>query len=325
MNLHPFYRVDPQAWLFTSNKDVAYAQRRALGNPDLGENEIEEYVRQWVLHELIGTYKYPRDWLGERIIIEETVQMATMEKEADISIKNDRGRTFLYVETKAGGISDAEFAKAERQLEGYLASTHTATVGMVTDGSQRRTKVIQKKIDPNDFDYIPDIPEYALGNAHKQANKLVREHPDPTNPERKTSLDAIDARYEGILFDCHSIIRDIDGLHDDEALDEMCKIIYTKIFDERTTKEGEDFRFQTYIYGNTEEMAASVRDRYQEARQYDINVYAQRIPNYERSRGVFKSSLRLSSLAVSRVVEQLQRYSFIDSKQDIKASHRTPD
>ncbi|MEY2911246.1 MAG: hypothetical protein RLZZ184_555 [Cyanobacteriota bacterium] len=318
MKIKPFYRVDPKDWLLTTNKDVIAAQKRAIENCHLTENEIEEYVRQWVLRELITTYNYPQDWLGERIIVEQTVQMATMEKEADISIKNDRGRTFLYIETKVSGISNTEFSKAERQLEGYLSSTHTATVGMVTDGTPRHTKVIQKKIDPNDFDYIPDIPEYRSGTATLQASKLVRGRPDPNNLDRKTGLNPINEKYENILFECHSIIRDVDGLHDDEALDEMCKMIYTKIYDERTTKIGEDFRFQTYIYGNLEEVAASIRDRYTEARDYDIQTYAQRIPNYERSRGVFKSNLRLSSLAVTRVVEILQDYSFIDTHQDIK-------
>jgi len=69
---------------------------------ELGINnkkQIEEYVRQWVLKELIENYGYPKVWLGERIIVEETVQMATMEKQADISIKNERHKTFLYIET----------------------------------------------------------------------------------------------------------------------------------------------------------------------------------------------------------------------------------
>ena len=54
--------------------------------------------------------------------------------------------------------------------------------------------------------------------------------------------------YERVLFECHSAARDVDGLHDDEALDEICKVIYAKIFDERNiTKqpEGTAFRFQT--------------------------------------------------------------------------------
>ena len=319
MKIRPFYRIPPQDWLLTTNGDVAAAQSKALEDPQMDERNIEEYVRQWVLRELIETYGYPKEWLGERIIVEETVQVATMKKEADISIKNERGKTYLFVETKKSAISEPEFAEAERQLEGYLSATHTATIGMVTDGTPPRTKVKLKKIDPNDFDYIPDIPSYNAGEL-RQKVKLVREILDDPTKGKRTGLKPITEKYTDILFQCHSAIRSIDNLHDDESLDELCKVIYTKIYDERLTMQkeiGTAFVFQTYG-GNTEEIASNIRDLYDEARRSDINVYAQRIPNYERSRGVFKDQIRLSSAALLRVVELLQNYSFIDSTTDIK-------
>ena len=293
-----------------------------MENPQLSEQNIEEYVRQWVLQELIETYDYPEEWLGERIVVEETVQMATMKKEADISIKNERGKTYLFVETKSLGVSDTEFLSAERQLEGYLSATHTATIGVVTDGSPARTKAKIKKIDPNDFDYIPDIPSYKVGEL-KQKVKLIREIPtDLTNltKGKQTGLKPIGEEYTDVLFRCHSAIRSIDNLHDDESLDELCKVIYTKIYDERQTMSkdvGTAFIFQTYG-GNTEEIASNIRDLYEEARNTDLERYAQRIPNYEHSRGVFKDQIKLSSAALLEVVELLQNYSFVDSATDIK-------
>lgn len=245
--------------------------------------------------------------------------MATMLKEADVSIKNERYKTFLYIETKKSGIPRPEYDLAEGQLMGYLSSTHTATIGMVTDG--RTTKCIVKKIDPNDFDYIPDIPVYNIAGV-KQKTKLVREvTPEMLKSGVKTGLTPITEKFEDILFRSHSAIRDIDGLHSDEALDELSKIIYAKIYDERQTvdsKMGESFRFQIYGAGNTEEIASNIRDLYKEAVDRDLAIYSQRIPNYERSRGVFKQQIRLSSNALVKVVEILQHYSFLDSKGDIK-------
>ncbi|MFG1461184.1 MAG: type I restriction enzyme HsdR N-terminal domain-containing protein [Thermoplasmataceae archaeon] len=319
MKIKPFYKISPDNWLLTSNPDVAFARRKAEENPNLDEKQIEEYVRQWVLKELIDTYNYPKDWLGERIIVEETVQIATMTKQADISIKNERNKTFLYVETKNSSITGVDFDKAEKQLMGYLSSTHTATVGMITNGLT--TKVLVKKIDPNDFDYISDIPSYNQ-NASKQKSKLVLEVTDEmTKAGRKTGLTPITDKYEDILFQAHSVIRARDGLHDDEALDELSKLIYTKIYDERQTinlPPGTAFRFQIYGAGNTEEIASDIRDLYNEAKDKDLELYSQRIPNYERSRGVFRQQIRLSSNSLVRVVEILQNYSFIDSKGDIK-------
>ncbi len=322
-NLGKFILIPPEEWLFGTHGDVTDAKRRAEdyrrlnGSYDGSELLIEEFVRQWVLRRLVESYKYPTEWLGERIIIEEPVKMGSTEKEADISIKNANRRTFLYVETKKRGISEEEFNAAERQLETYLASTHTATIGMVTDGDRVRT--VRKKIDPNDFEYIPDLPAFGLETKVKV--QLVRELPSSPTLGRSTGLKPLDAEYERLLFDCHSAARDADGLHSDEALDEICKVIYAKIYDERSVtkqNEGTPFRFQTYGASNASEVASNIRVLYEEARSADIEIYSKRIPGYERSRGVFKSQIRLSDSALYRIVERLQEYSLIDSKADIK-------
>ena len=323
-NVPAFALVVPIDWHFRTHGDVAEASRRANdyarrnGTFEGAEYQIEEFVRQWVLRFLIEEYDYPLEWLGERIIIEEPVKMGSTSKEADISIKNANRRTFLYVEAKKRGISSEEFDEAERQLETYLASTHTATIGMVTDGD--RVKVLRKKIDPNDFEYVPDLPPY--GREMKAHTRLVRTVPS-TEDQRVTGLRRIEDNYDRVLFDCHSIVRDVDGLHDDEALDELCKVIYAKIFDERSTTkmdEGTAFRFQMYGAANASEVASEIRTLYEDARQTDINIYSKRIPGYERSRGVFKQQIRLSDVALFRVVESLQHYSLIDSATDIKGA-----
>lgn len=317
-----FELINPKDWLFSTHGDVLEGKRRAEEyflqhkTYEGAEFVIEEFVRQWALKCIIGKYKYPSEWLGERIIIEELVKMGSTEKEADISIKNSNRRTFLYVETKKRGIAEAEFKEAERQLETYLASTHTATIGMVTDGD--RIKTLRKKIDPNDFDYIPDFPAFGLETKIKF--QLVRDIPDDV-PGSPTGLKILESDYERVLFDCHSSARDVDGLHDDEALDEICKVIYTKVYDERTTTKqpvGTPFRFQTYGASNASEVASNIRVIYEEARTADIEIYSKRIPGYERSRGVFKAQIKLSDTALYRVVERLQEFSIIDSNADIK-------
>lgn len=244
-----FFIIEPDKWLFPTHGDVLDGKRRALeyfsihNTYEGAEFQIEEFVRQWALAQLINEYKYPKEWIGERLIIEEPVKMGSTEKEADISLKNSTRRTFIYIEVKKRGICEDDFNKAERQLESYLSSTHTATIGLVTDGD--RIRAIRKKIDPNDFEYIPDI--YSYGGAQANQVKLVREIPE-TGDKTKTGLTPISADYERLLFECHSIVRDIDGLHADEALDELSKVLYVKIYDEKTTvKKGEnaEFRFQS--------------------------------------------------------------------------------
>lgn len=274
-----------------------------------------------MLSELIKSYKYPKSWLGEKIIVEETVQVASTEKESDISIKNDRGRTYIFIETKAASVTGSEFEKAERQLETYLSATHTATIGLLTNGLT--TKIIRKKVNPNDFEYIADIPEYGLPEGAR--SKLIRDIDIIKNSNGKVGLEPLPKRSQNILFEAHSAMRDIDGLHDDNALDELSKIIYTKIFDERIISQSDpnkivEFRFQTYGKSNASEIASEIRDLYKDACDYDLRIYAQRIPGYDRSRGVFREQIGLSDVALSRVVEIIQDYSIIDANSDIKSA-----
>ena len=214
MKLREFYRIPPDEWLFQDNSDVMVAKRRAETDPSANESTIEEYVRQWVLKEIIETYNYPREWIGERIVIEETVRMGSTEKQADISIKNSGHKTYLYIETKNEGASQPQFDAARGQLETYLSATHTATIGMVTDST--RVQVLEKKIDPNDFNLIPDIPSYDKDRI-RYKSVLVREVVQDDQPRQKTGLKPLTSQLENLLFDCHSLIRDIDGLHDDEV------------------------------------------------------------------------------------------------------------
>ena len=321
MKLQPFYKVPPAEWLLSANMDVAVARNRALTEPDKTEYQIEEYVRQWILKELISSYRYPREWLGEKIVVEEIVPVATADKESDISIKNDRGRTYIYLETKSSSVAGADFDRAERQLETYLSATHTATIGLLTNGLT--TRIVRKKVNPNDFEYIPDIPEYGAAIANR--GKLVRDLQSVASGKGKVGLTPLPQRYQAVLFEAHSAMRDIDGLHDDNALDELAKVVYAKIYDERmATMAPADqevvFRFQAYGKGSASEVASEIRDLYKDACDYDLNVYSQRIPEYQRSRGVFKEQIGLSDVSLSRVVELLQDFSIIDSPINIKSA-----
>ncbi len=132
-----------------------------------------------------------------------------------------------------------------------------------------------------------------------------------TNVESEKTLST---DFENVSFEAHSFQRDIDGLHPDEALDELCKMIYAKLYDEEN-KNG-IFRGN---YGNSEEYSVSIRKIYKQANEYDIRVFSLKIPGYKRSRGVFDEDIKLSTNAIYKVGKLFSRYNFSKSDIDMKA------
>lgn len=120
--------------------------------------------------------------------------------------------------------------------------------------------------------------------------------------------------FENVFFEAHSFLRDLDGLHPDEALDELCKLIYAKMYDEES-----GLNVFSMATGNVEEYAASIRYLYSTANEYDMRVYALKIPGYKRSRGVFDEPLFISSNAIAKTGQLFAKYNFSSADIDFKA------
>jgi hypothetical protein len=131
-------------------------------------------------------------------------------------------------------------------------------------------------------------------------------------------LQPLNHKIENVLFEVHSTLRDIDGLHSPDALDEICKLIYVKIFDEENAVKSGKYEFQRAAYHSVEECAASIRNLYKRAIDDDESVFSNRIPSYSRSRGVFRDPILLSSQSIARAVTLLEDFDISGSPVDIK-------
>jgi hypothetical protein len=160
-----FVRIPAAEWLFQDHGDVARAREQAeryqaqYGSLEGVETRVEEYVRQWILRQLIDTYGYPEDWVESgRLKIEHRIAIGSRFCQADIALLHPDGRPFLLVETKAYNIADRDYRYARGQLESYLSATHSAALGVLTDG--RRTSVLRKQMSRGDFALERDLPAY---------------------------------------------------------------------------------------------------------------------------------------------------------------------
>lgn len=312
--LRPFRSIKPSEWLLLTDSGVAREHDRVqLGDSNGGK----ELTRQWILRELIDTYNYPREWLGTRIhAIGQNNDFQCHEEMFGVCIlTEDRSPFFIAAIGEPG--------QAESMAEALSHCLHAypyAGIGLATDGSVSGTRFLRRRFDTDKCDFVLDLDTYVKPGIAPGSQPFVPEQRTPTTDSFIGSrlLAPLSERVEEVFFEAQCHIRDIDGMHDDEALDELCKVLYAKLFDEEQAPQAGAYRMQRWLYGSNEEFAASVRAVYEDATQYDIRVFALKIPQYARSRGVFSTPIRLSSPALTRVVETLQEYSLTNSGADVK-------
>lgn len=261
-------------------------------------NEEWEDVRQWLLSELVNTYQYPAEWLRDKI------QLASYEKETlGIELKTEDGCCFTVCVI---GPSD----EAKRELRRILLEKPYAGNGISTDGTEEGTSFLRRRFDSDEVEHITDIEEYTAAGDKAPLFSSQDEH--------KLSFRPLSDSAERVFLQAHNQIRDIDGRHADEALDELCKVLYAKVYDEENSDSPEDRRIHSDLYGTSEAFAATIRKVFEEASEYDKRVFGNRIEGYRRSRGVFDEEIRLSSVALAKVAEEIEAYSLLDSDTDIK-------
>jgi type I restriction enzyme M protein len=246
---------------------------------------------------------YSSSWLAQHMtLIDEA-------KFFGFSFSNDLGSPYLFAAICSPGELDA----AEGSLKGRSSMNPYFGIGLAYDGSN--TRYLRRRFDSDKFEYIKDLEHFQLGPT-SLLNALSNLRSGDLGEGR--SLTPLKEGLENVFFEVHSHLRDIDGLHADAALDELCKLIYVKLYDEETTAYREQYRLQRWGYSSTDEFASVARHLYTAAGEYDTRVFSLKIPGYQRSRGVFSGSIKLSSPALVKALESLQDFSLTEATADVK-------
>ncbi|MCK8826020.1 transcriptional repressor LexA [Fuchsiella alkaliacetigena] len=140
----------------------------------------EEKVRQWLVNELLNTYKYPKELLE----IEYKVKSFSKTGYVDLAIfkynENNKRQPYIFIEVKSLNESLDDGLK---QLKSYMSNNKFCQFGAVTNGN--KFIVINK-----DFEPINDIPEFdnsmlAKGieeleyiNINKNSTYMIRRNKD---------------------------------------------------------------------------------------------------------------------------------------------------
>ena len=193
----------------------------------------EEVIRQLFIYKLIHTYGYPKF----QIEVERAIHFGREVKRADIAVmEKDRPKVeYIIVEVKRPNLKDGK-----EQLRSYCNATG-ATMGVWTNGD--KISFYQRKA-PNYFEDIPNIPKY----GQKLKDILI---------ERWTFTDLI---AKDKLFHENKSLKDLILEMEDEVLanagvdvfEEVFKLIYTKLFDEKLSKNNLKRVLEFRNYGETD-------------------------------------------------------------------------
>ena len=273
--LDPYYLVPEEQWVHRSGREF-------------GE---EEGFRQWLLNELHVSYGYPRNWFPKRIRFFELKGFYGFE------FLTSGGSPFL----KALVAKESQVQAARDALVPVLQANAVGGLGVIATGDDPQSCVfLRVRHDQRKCENLSDLEVFIDPSSRiLQSCRINSDEPSTTN------LEPLTTKLENVLFEAHSTIRDVDGLHPDEALDELCKFIFLKSCDEATTTNQATYRLQRALYGSVEELAASVRELY--AKETEEIGY-----------GVFATPIRLSSPALAQIPGILEAYNLAGSSVDIK-------
>lgn len=293
-----------------NNRYVRYLhqnKRKLYTNP-------EEQVQTETFLKLVLVYGYPVERVQQFV----SVPMGSYTKEADIIVYNDDECTepHIIIECKKQEVSELEYEQAVEQGFAYcFATAKTVKFLWVTSGIKDRYFEVNKEKELKKE--IPDIPQFGVTVLAKYKYVKGGFDVNSSNQEKRgkqkffeletVSEEELTRRFRM----AHQALWAGGELNPSEAFDELDKLIFCKIWDERLPrKNGEPYNFQIFSENTDEQTTKELYNRI-------INLYSE---GQKRDPEVFKDNVRLSSQKVKTVVGYLESINL--SKTDLDSKGR---
>lgn len=268
--------------------------------------------------------------------------MVTMETEEDVKVKS----LLPLLEDKGYDVASCDFEESIEVHEGRRVKHIYADVIVYADDSKQSplilcetkapTEVLDRKVREQAISYarlLPQIAPYTLitnGSQvqvfHTLNKERVAEIPsrdeldshdsaippsmrETLRTEAKHELFIIDdvQSFKNVLRSCHNDIRNNEGMDPTEAFDEMSKLLFCKMYEEKHTGEN---RFRLSVYDDTLERlnVNVVREIFEETQ------------NDERFADLFPedTSINLSDRTIRKIVGRFEDYDLSLTAFDVK-------
>ena len=280
-------------------------------------NNPEEKVQAETFLRLILDYKYPVNRIKQFV----PVTMGSEVKEADIVIyEADMCMSpHILVECKRQEVSEAEYQQAIEQAYSYaFALPCDIKYVWVTSGIKSDYFEVDKN--QNTRNQLPDIPQFGVKNVASYKYVYEAQYlPEEAGKQRFFDLSVIDQSELTRRFkQAHEALWAGGQLNPSEAFDELDKLIFCKIWDERKPRRmGEPYDFQIITVPKEVEISETKRRHIE-----NDNLYKRVIALYEEGRKkdkeVFRDNIRLTPEKIRTVVGYLESVNLGETDLDSK-------
>lgn len=280
-------------------------------------NNPEEKVQAETFLRLILDYNYPENRIRQFV----PVTRGSETKEADLIVYDDELclTPRIVVECKRQDVSEAEFLQAIEQAYSY-AYFLPSDVKYVWVTSGIRNEYYEVDKNQNSRNQIPDIPQFGVDKIASYKYVYGAQYMEHEEGEQQFfDLSVIDQSELTRRFkQAHEALWAGGQLNPSDAFDEMDKLIFCKIWDERKPRKiGEPYDFQIITVSKQEE-----KDAYKRRAKENENLLNRIKALYEegrkRDKEVFRDDIHLTPEKVRTVVGYLESVNLGETDLDSK-------
>ncbi|MBU0289303.1 N-6 DNA methylase [Hallella faecis] len=280
-------------------------------------NNPEEKVQALAFLQLVIDYNYPERQIKQF----EPVTMGSEVKEADIVVFEDEVcvKPLILVECKKQDVSEAEFQQAINQAYSYaFALPNEVKYVWITSGIKNDYFEVDKS--QNTRNQLPDIPQYGIREVANYKYVYGAEYlPDiPGKPKffGLAVIEQVDLTRRFKL--AHEALWAGGQLNPSEAFDELDKLIFCKIWDERKPRKvGEPYDFQIITVSKSE-VPDETKRRIKENENLHNRIKALYEEGRKKDAEVFRDDIRLAPEKMRTVVSYLESVNLSETDLDSK-------
>ena len=281
----------------------------------------EEKVQAEIFCKLVLWYKYPVEKIGLYVPVTD----GSTKKQADIFVYNDSNHTspLIVIECKKEDVSEQEFAQATNQAFSYAHFT-AGTIKYVWTTSGIKNAYFKFDKESSVRETVSDIPQHGVKKL--SSYKYAYNGGSTASGQQLFPLAKVtESELTNIFKQAHQALWGGGELNPSEAFDELDKLIFCKIFDEKKDRDvGEPYDFQVIpveLENNTEEAKAKAEAEtnkrllkrltalYEEGRQ---------IGERKNDPEIFKDNIKLNASKARTVVSYLEGVDLLSTDLDSK-------